>query len=301
MRHRCTCLVVGALRSIAVLAFVMNDLLLFCEPVEGRGGGGGARTPRGDDAGKPGALPPLRPWLLWPMREILLGDEATDGDRGTTLGHLSSAPISEHSLLLRPANGDEYVRVDFTTAEAMVGFRDAVEAERDALVSLDFDARRSERRLQLSLEPAVQKLVAALQREWCADEGWGRKSKGAGRLLKKRLSANEKAQADLVKSLQKLEHAESAAHESRTPPPINQALAKAEADMLGSPRSSRASAMRQSVRDVGQSVGSRVSVAASRLSRSSRSDHSSASSSGDRLSRAQSILKNAGTDAEIPE
>ena len=157
IRLQATCLVVGGAKSFAAMAFVLNDLLILCETVPRAHGRAGASV----------TLPPLKPWLLWPLRGIQIDDEAIEGARGTELGHLAYRPTTEHTMLLRREEvGKEYLRMDFTTQATLIKFRDALEAERAHLDRLESDARRSNRRISMQLEPQVQRLSDALDKQW---------------------------------------------------------------------------------------------------------------------------------------
>jgi hypothetical protein len=84
LKMRFTCAVTCTVNSFAAMVFLTTDLLLICE--------------RGTD--RSGAAS-LRPWLLAPLKGLLTGDEALDGDRGQLAASLVSQPVSDFIIACR--------------------------------------------------------------------------------------------------------------------------------------------------------------------------------------------------------
>ena len=90
MRFKCA--VTTDQRSFSAVGFLMTDLLLVCERPAGE-----LRQSR---AGK-NVQVTLKPWLLAPLGDLLMGDDALDGDRGRFVGSLISEPVTPYNIPIR--------------------------------------------------------------------------------------------------------------------------------------------------------------------------------------------------------
>ena len=92
LRMRFKCAVTTDQRSFSAVGFLMTDLLLVCERPAGE-----LRQSR---AGK-NVQVTLKPWLLAPLGDLLMGDDALDGDRGRFVGSLISEPVTPYNIPIR--------------------------------------------------------------------------------------------------------------------------------------------------------------------------------------------------------
>ena len=135
--YRFSCVCASRAETFAADCYLLTDLVVVCQTT-GVG---------------------LKPWLLASLRQLLIGDEALDGDRGQVATRVVGRATTPWTLaLLLDA---EPFRLELPTQQDLAEFETQLSRAKSELDAIDTDGRRAERRLHLQLDETVAALVTS--------------------------------------------------------------------------------------------------------------------------------------------